>query len=405
MRTSSTDDVNDKSPRTNDSEMIASLFEGKYTETYSKKVIDEQLLKDTMSKMNFSLSESHIKILNKRVDPSEIEEVLKDATSGVSPGLDRLRYNAYKQHPDVSAQFLARIANIMANSAKVPPSFLENEVVLLHKEEKVWHTGQFRPITLTNSDYKIILNVWARRLGGILNEIVGEHQKGFIPGRDGRENVIVVQACLDKLSNKKEGGIIFLDLEKAFDRVSHEALFMLLEGFKFPTLFIKTIKGIYNNSNVTIKVNDTTTGEIPVRSGTNQGCPISPLLFTIIAEVLTQQIVNDPEFRGAKLNIIRKKVSAYTDDTVIICKNLADFKIALKHLRAYETATGMKQNVKKTEIVSNDCDILKAAKALRYSTPSESKYLELTPTTKLCGTKSCLKSPMLQAFGSPGPLP
>ena len=63
---SSTDDVNDKSPRTNDSEVIASLFEAKYKDTYSKKVIDEKLLKDIMAKMNFSLSESHIKILKKR---------------------------------------------------------------------------------------------------------------------------------------------------------------------------------------------------------------------------------------------------------------------------------------------------------------------------------------------------
>ena len=82
----------------------------------------------------------------------------------------------------------------------------------------------YRPITLANSDYKIILRVWAGRLGPILNEIIGEHQRGFIPRRDGHENVIVMQAVVDKVAKLLEGGVIFLDLKNAFDRVSHEAL-------------------------------------------------------------------------------------------------------------------------------------------------------------------------------------
>ena len=233
-----------------------------------------------------------------------------------------------KYHPGLSAKFLTMIANCIAKEAKAPKSFLMNEVVLLHKEPEVW---QFRPITLTNSDYKIILNVWAKRLGGVLNDIIGEHQKGFIPGRDGRENVIVVQACMDMLDNKKEGGIIFLDLEKAFDR----ALLTMLEKIGFPTPLINTVKGIYNNSKASIKVNKTYTKEIPIHSGTKQGCPLSPLLFTIVAEVLTQQIINDPEFKGVRLNATRKKIAAYADDTAIICKNTNDFNIALRHLSAY----------------------------------------------------------------------
>ena len=70
-----------------------------------------------------------------------------------------------------------------------------------------FNTGLFRPITLANSDYKIILQVWAMRLGPIMNDIIGEHQRGFIPGRDGRENIIVMQAIADRLYKAKEGGI------------------------------------------------------------------------------------------------------------------------------------------------------------------------------------------------------
>src|SRR4051812_49434789 len=160
----------------------------------------------------------------------------------------------------------------------------------------------YRPITLANSDYKIILRVWSTRLGPILNDIVGEHQKGFIPTRDGRENIIVVQAIIDKLSKLLEGGVIFLDLKKAFDRVSHEALSYMLERFNFPSQFINTVSAVYSSSKVQLIVNRERGEEILVESGTKQGCPLSPLLFTLIAEVLTQAIVNDSSFCGVSLN-------------------------------------------------------------------------------------------------------
>src|SRR4051812_23955742 len=159
----------------------------------------------------------------------------------------------------------------------------------------------YRPITLANSDYKIILRVWSTRLGPILNDIVGEHQKGFIPTRDGRENIIVVQAVLDRFSNLLEGGVIFLDLKKAFDRVSHDALLYMLQRFRFPEAFINTVKSVYSCSRVQLVVNRERGQEIPVESGTKQGCPLSPLLFTIIAEVLTQAIVKVMAFKGELL--------------------------------------------------------------------------------------------------------
>ena len=143
------------------------------------------------------------------------------------------------------------------------------------------------------------MRVWANRLGPILGDIVGEHQKGFIPGRDGREHVIVIQKVLDKCKKKLSGGGIFLDLEKAFDRVSHEALDL---EFNFPQGFRNTVKAIYTGSKIKICVNEGETNWINVQSGTKQGCPLSPLLFTIVAEVLTQSILNDPQFKGVRIS-------------------------------------------------------------------------------------------------------
>jgi hypothetical protein len=247
---------------------------------------------------------------------------------------------------------------------------MKNKVVLIPKVDDPYHTGMYRPITLTNSDYKLVLRVWSARLGSILGVAVEEHQKGFIPNRDGRENVLTVQYCMDKLAKKKKGGIVFLDLEKAFDRVSHEALHFLLEKFDFPEAFRTVVKAIYNESEITLTINGQASESIKVHSGTKQGCPLSPLLFTIIGEVLSQMLKESLE--GVELPNMDKAVAAYADDTAIICGGVEDLVKTGLILDKYEIATGMKKNTRKTEVVSNDPEMVTLGAKMGFATPKRS---------------------------------
>jgi hypothetical protein len=79
----------------------------------------------------------------------------------------------------------------------------------------LYSTHKFCPISLLNTDYKMVMRVWANRLGPILANKIGHHQRGFIPGRDGHENIINVQMIIDLLNAKnEEGAVAFLDQEK-----------------------------------------------------------------------------------------------------------------------------------------------------------------------------------------------
>ena len=301
--------------------------------------------------------------------------VLEARKSDVVGGKDKHLYTMYNCNTRASASVLAKIANAMQGTGVAPDSFKTNIVSLLPKVEDPYHTGLYRPITLANADYKIIMTVWAKRLGPVLNDVVMEHQKGFIPGRDGRENVILVQSAMDKLAEAAKGAGIFLDLEKAFDMVSHRTLKLILEKYEFPLAIRNTVEAVYDGSEVYLQVNGLKVGPIPVKSGTKQGCPISPLLFTLVAEMLTQCIVRDKDFIGVNYGEFSKKVAAYADDTAILCADAADFDRALYHLDRYERATGMKRNVRKTEIVSNNSALVERATALGYAAPKETKYL------------------------------
>jgi hypothetical protein len=99
--------------------------------------------------------------------------------------------------------------------------------------------------------------------------------------------------------------IISLNAEKAFDRIQHPLMIKFLERSGTQGPYINIIKAIYIKTVANIKVNGAKIEAIPLKSGTRQGCPLSPYLFNIVPEVLTRAIRQKRRSRGYKLE--RKK--------------------------------------------------------------------------------------------------
>ena len=94
--------------------------------------------------------------------------------------------------------------------------------------------------------------------------------------------------------------IISIDAEKAFDKVQHpfmmKTLKVVIEGKYF-----NIIKAIYDKPTANIVLNGEKLKPFPLRSGTRQGCPLSPLLFNILLEVLATAIREDREIKGIQI--------------------------------------------------------------------------------------------------------
>src|SRR5690606_37325917 len=172
-----------------------------------------------------------------------------------SPGLDRLTYECWKAHPRLAARILAKVANLVTDTGEQPTSWGEILISVLPKEEDSYSTHKFRPIALLNTDYKMVTRVWADRLGPILAKKIGHHQRGFIPTRDGRENIINVQLIIDLINAKnEEGAVIFLDQEKAFDRVSFTTVNRIFEQVNWPGRIRALLSTIYHKNNIRAKI-------------------------------------------------------------------------------------------------------------------------------------------------------
>ena len=97
---------------------------------------------------------------------------------------------------------------------------------------------------------------------------------------------------LIELANQKDdpAAFIFLDQEKAFDRVNHTFLFKTMEAFGIGQNFINWVKMIYSNATTILNINGYFSEKISLERGVRQGCPLSSMLYVLVIEVLAIQL-------------------------------------------------------------------------------------------------------------------
>jgi hypothetical protein len=226
----------------------------------------------------------------------ELLVALVDSPKGKSPGTDQLPYECYKANSKELVAILATISNLVADQGAQPQSWAQIIIAVLPKEANSYSMHKFCPISLLNTDYKLVMKVWANRFGPILAQKIGHHQRGFIPGRDGRENIVNVQMIIDMINTKnKEGAVAFLDQEKAFDMVSFNIINAIFAKLNWPKRFRAVLSMTYWNNHIRAKVKAnriTSKNDFPVNSGTKQGCPLSPLIYMVVADLYNIAVIN-----------------------------------------------------------------------------------------------------------------
>ena len=130
--------------------------------------------------------------------------------------------------------------------------------------------------------------------------IIPHDQVDFIPEMQGWFNIwkfINKIHYINKLKDKNHM-IISLDAEKAFDKIQHPFMIKVLERSRIQGPYLKIIKAIYSKPVANIKLNGEKLEAISLKSGTRQGCPLSPYLFNIVREILARAIRQQKEIKG-----------------------------------------------------------------------------------------------------------
>lgn len=124
---------------------------------------------------------------------------------------------------------------------------------------------------------------------------------------------------LDMKPNKKVA-FIFVYAGKVFDKVLWNFLKKILEQMEMGEQFTRGLKAIYEQE-ANLIINNNMTEFFKIEKGTRQGCPLSPLLFILVLEILNQDIRSDQEIKGISLGEKAYKLMAFADDLVLMVEN------------------------------------------------------------------------------------
>ena len=302
-----------------------------------------------LGKIDTFLSTEDREYLDKPITKAEIESSLKSIKKDKTPGPDGLTAEFLCFFWDELGDFYIEVLNEIFQDGELAVSQQKGLIKITYKKNGRQFLKNYRPITLLNTDLKLITKTLAKRLAKVLGNIIHENQK-CVPGRNITENIHLTQDLIETiLEENSSAACIFLDQEKAFDRMSHNFLFKTLNKFGFGENFIKWIRIFYKNVTSKVKVNGYVTEEIEIQRGLRQGCPLSALLYVICLEVLITNIRKNNMIKGFCLGNKEHKVSSYADDmNVVVTTDQSIFEL-FDLINKYELATNSKINKDKTE--------------------------------------------------------
>ena len=139
--------------------------------------------------------------------------------------------------------------------------------------------------------------------------------------------------------------IISIDEEKAFDKIQHQFVIKTLQKMSIKGTCLSTVKAIYDKPTANIILSGEELKAFPLRSGTRQGCPRSPLLFNIVLEVLATAIREEKEIQGIQTGREELKLSLFAGDLILYIENPKDsIRKLLELISEFSKVAGYKIN-------------------------------------------------------------
>jgi ribonuclease HI len=272
---------------------------------------------------------------------TEIKKYIKKRRNS-APGPDGIPMNFYANSIRYShiMKLWIRILNHMALGKPTPSWLVEGNLILLPKQDGKIGPDKFRPITVSNSDYRLMMGLWARRLTKALDGWISKPQKALLTGRNIRECVANI---LDPwFQSKQEGKLIYLlqtDFAKAFDYVNRDAIKYILQKVKMNLGLSNALKVALNPAPTYLCIPKTSPILFTVNTGVKQGCPASPLMFIMIEDILIKQLRKVKEILA---------IEAYADDIgILINEKLEGVEEIGEKITNYCQATGAQLNMSK----------------------------------------------------------
>jgi ribonuclease HI len=320
-----------------------------------------------------------------QVDIPLCTEVIMEA-GDTACGPDSIPFSVYKSLIDHTAPLLHDTYYYATNNNPCPPDTNNSLLYLIPKSNSDLVTDS-RPISVGNVDVRLLGALTHKTIYNAIEKIISERQKGFMKNRNIVENIRTTNHKFHTARrNKKDYDTLFVDFKKAFDSLNHTFLFKLLQHVHLPLSTINAIRYLLTDLTSMTTFKGAPQAKIRLEKGVKQGCPLSPLLFVLVMEVLDDAIIRPPP---SNINQTNPDIDSalYADDAKYSSFDLArHIPFLNRTFTLFGKATGLQINVAKSCIVKarpTSSSTLRIKEKLALSSWSE---LPIRPNTKWLGT-------------------
>ncbi|KAK3513822.1 hypothetical protein QTP70_028862, partial [Hemibagrus guttatus] len=270
-----------------------------------------------------------------KIRKDEVRKALKRMKSGKAVGPDDIPVEVWKCLGEAAVEFLTSLFNRVLESERMPEEWRRSVLVPIFKNKgDVQSCSNYRGIKLMSHTMKL----WERVVEARLRKVVEicEQQYGFMPRKSTTDAIFALRILMEKYRDgQRELHCVFVDLEKAYDRVPREELWHCMRKSGVAEKYVRVVQDMYERSRTVVRCAVGQTEEFKVEVGLHQGSALSPFLFAIVMDQLSEEVRQESPW-----------TMMFADD-IVICsesreQNLERWRFALER-------RGMKVSRSKTE--------------------------------------------------------
>uniref|UniRef100_A0A8C5MPY8 Reverse transcriptase domain-containing protein n=1 Tax=Leptobrachium leishanense TaxID=445787 RepID=A0A8C5MPY8_9ANUR len=242
--------------------------------------------------------------LNAPISSNDISTAISRLRSHKTPGPDGFSAEYYKMLEGHLVPHLMTLYNNILQGKAPPPSFNASRMIMIPKPDKgPLLITSYRPISLLNTDLKLLSAIMARRLQAPLTQFISPTQTGFLTGRQSTQNVTKALAAIWSSNNRTQSSDLLLNCDADRTTICGQRPYLrrFLKYHSFGVPILNLFNALYDTPSATITTNGFNATPFTLERGTRQGCPLSPLLFNLALEPLLRIFQTCPDFSGIQI--------------------------------------------------------------------------------------------------------
>ncbi|KAK3573623.1 hypothetical protein QTP86_029993, partial [Hemibagrus guttatus] len=239
---------------------------------------------------------------------------------------------------EAAVEFLTSLFNRVLESERMPEEWRRSVLVPIFKNKgDVQSCSNYRGIKLMSHTMKL----WERVVEARLRKVVEicEQQYGFMPRKSTTYAIFALRILMEKYRDgQRELHCVFVDLEKVYDRVPREELWYCMRKSGVAEKYVRVVQDMYERSRTVVRCAVGQTEEFKVEVGLHQGSALSPFLFAIVMDQLSEEVRQESSW-----------TMMFADDIVICSESREKVEENLERWRFALERRGMKVSRSKTE--------------------------------------------------------